>query len=339
MALWLLHLGARVAGYALEPPTNPSLFVLCGLTGQLTHIKADIRDYEKLSSSINQFQPVIIIHMAAQSLVRHSYNDPLLTYSTNLMGTANLLEAARHCHSVQAIVIVSSDKCYQNKEWIWGYRENDPLGGNDPYSSSKGGVELITQAYSHSFFNPREYRQHGVALASARAGNVIGGGDWAEDRLLPDLARALMAGKPVLIRCPQAIRPWQHVLDALGAYLLLAKKLCLQGPGFAGAWNFGPRDEESRAVQWVVNYVIDHWGGVNSCCLDQGSHPHESNHLTLDCSKARKELGWVPLWNLPAALQYTIDWYRAYINSEDIVDLSLQQISAYERGLTEREFN
>ncbi|MEN6349498.1 MAG: CDP-glucose 4,6-dehydratase [Syntrophomonas sp.] len=337
MALWLLHLGATVAGYALKPPTRPSFFTLCKLKNKLRHVNGDIRDYKKLSSFIKEFQPEIVIHMAAQSLVRESYEEPLLTYSTNVMGTVNLLEAARHCPSVQAVINVSSDKCYQNMEWVWGYRESDSLGGDDPYSSSKGCMELISRAYSHSYFNPRDYEQHGIALATVRAGNVIGGGDWAQDRLLPDLMRALIAGKPVNIRFPQAVRPWQHVLEALGAYLFLAQKLCLQGPHFGGAWNFGPVDEESKTVRWIVDYVIDHWGGANGFCLDNDNHPHESGHLALDCSKARKILGWSPVWNLPTALQNTITWYKAYINNEDVVETSLKQISDYEKALIGRK--
>ena len=252
LALWLQRLGADVTGYALDPPTTPSLFAVARVGAGMRSIINDIRDAETLAQAMREAQPEIVIHMAAQPLVRYSYQAPVETYATNVMGTVHLLEAVRQTDSVRAVVNVTSDKCYENREWVWGYRENEPMGGYDPYSNSKGCAELVTAAYRNSYFNPAQYSQHGVALASARAGNVIGGGDWAEDRLIPDILRAIAAGEAVNIRSPHAIRPWQHVLEPLSGYLLLAQRLIEDGPAHAEGWNFGPSEEDARPVQWIV---------------------------------------------------------------------------------------
>lgn len=274
-------------------------------------------------------RPEIVIHLAAQSLVRRSYLNPVETYATNVMGTVHLLEAARRSDSVKAVLIVTSDKCYENREWVWGYRENDPLGGHDPYSNSKGCAELVTAAFRNSFFNGQSAGQR-AALASARAGNVIGGGDWAEDRLIPDIMRRWLDGRSVLIRNPHAVRPWQHVLDPLGAYLLLAEKLYAEGARFAESWNFGPRDGDARPVSWVVERCRSLWGDGAMWERDQAEHPHEAHYLKLDCSKARAELGWEPRWNLEQALAATVEWYRAYQSGADLRQLTLRQIEDYE---------
>jgi len=267
--------------------------------------------------------------MAAQSLVRRSYVDPVETYSTNVMGTVQLLEAIRQTQSVRAVVNVTTDKCYENKEWVWGYRENEPMGGFDPYSSSKGCSELVTAAYRNSFFNATKHNEHQVALATARAGNVIGGGDWAEDRLIPDVLRAIEAGQSVNIRNPHATRPWQHVLEPLSGYLALAEKLYTQGPAFSEAFNFGPAEEDARPVQWIVEQLTQQWGDGAAWHLDCGTHPHEAHYLKLDCSKARAFLDWCPRWHLGQALQAIIIWHKALHRNQDMRALCLQQIQDY----------
>jgi CDP-glucose 4,6-dehydratase len=334
LALWLQSMGAKVVGYALPPPTNPSLFVAAKVAEGMTSIEGDVRDFPVLSKVFEKWQPEIVIHMAAQSLVRFSYANPIETYSTNVMGTVHLLEAARLAGSVRAIVNVTSDKCYDNREWIWGYRENEPMGGYDPYSNSKGCAELVTSAYRNSYFNPKEFDRHGVALASVRTGNVIGGGDWAEDRLIPDIMRAITQGKPVHIRNPHAIRPWQHVLEPLCGYLMLAQKLWEDGAAYGEGWNFGPNDEDARPVSWIVERLTGMWGEGAAWVLDGGGdHPHEAHYLKLDCSKARAKLGWIPQWNLSETLGYIIDWHKALEAGKDIRAMSLSQISQYEGGV------
>ena len=263
LCLWLQQLGANVTGYALQPPTTPSLFEIAVIGRGMESIIGDIREATTLSDAVRTAQPELVIHMAAQPLVRYSYENPIETYSTNVMGTVHLLEAIRKTQSVKAVVCVTSDKCYENREWEWGYRENDPLGGYDPYSNSKACAELVTAAYRNSYFNPDKYFEHGVAVASARAGNVIGGGDWAQDRLVPDMLRAIECGKPVLIRNPDAIRPWQHVLEPLSGYLLLAESLLTHGPANAEAWNFGPHDADAKPVRWIVDRL--HYGYRKAC--------------------------------------------------------------------------
>lgn len=329
LSLWLHSMGARTLGYALLPPTNPSLFDIAKVNEGLTSVIGDIRNLALLQSIFSEFRPEIVFHMAAQPLVRHSYIEPVETYSSNVMGTVNLLEAVRHTDSVRVVVNVTSDKCYDNREWVWGYRENEAMGGHDPYSSSKGCAELITAAYRNSYFHPAKYKEHGVALASGRAGNVIGGGDWAEDRLIPDIMRAIMAHKPVDIRNPFAIRPWQHVLEPLSGYILLAEKLWEKGAEFAEAWNFGPNDEDSKPVEWIADRLTKLWGDNAGWQLSEAIHPHEAHHLKLDISKSRARLGWHPRWSLPTALEMTTVWYRAYQAGRDMRNLVLEQIQSY----------
>ncbi len=335
LSLWLQSMGAEVVGYALAPPTNPSLFEVAGVGAGMTSIIGDIRDLPHLNKAFAEHQPEIVIHMAAQPLVRYSYSEPVETYSTNVMGTVNLLEAVRHTKSVRAVVNVTSDKCYENKEWVWGYRENEPMGGYDPYSNSKGCAELVTSAYRNSYFHPEKYSEHGVAMASARAGNVIGGGDWAADRLIPDIMRAIAKGEPVHIRNPNAIRPWQHVLEPLSGYLLLAEKLYQEGAAFAEGWNFGPSEEDARPVQWIVERLTQAWGEGASWKLDDGKHPHEAHYLKLDCSKAKARLNWRPRWHLARTLEEIADWHRACRDGRNMREMTLRQIDAYNTSTQE----
>ena len=332
LSLWLQSMDAQVVGYALAPPTNPSLFEVAEVGKGMTSIIGDIRDLDKLRSVFAEHKPEIVIHMAAQPLVRYSYIEPVETYSTNVMGTVNLIEAVRSTPSVKAVVNITSDKCYENREWEWGYRENEAMGGFDPYSSSKGCAELVASAYRNSYFHPEKYHQHGVAIASARAGNVIGGGDWAGDRLIPDILRAITEGKPVNIRNPHAIRPWQHVLEPLSGYLQLAQKLYEEGAAYAEGWNFGPNDEDAKPVQWIVEKLTQSWGEGASWVLDGGNHPHEAHYLKLDCSKAKSRLDWHPRWHLDESLSKIVDWYRAYQDGKDMRALSLSQIKYYAKS-------
>lgn len=330
LALWLHTLGAKVSGYALEPPTDPSLFHLCRLDQLVDSTIADVRDAETLQAAMRRADPEIIIHMAAQPLVRASYQVPVETYAINVMGTVHLLEAARSLSSLRAIINITTDKCYENREWHWGYRENEPLGGYDPYSSSKACSELVTAAYRNAFFHPQAYPQHGVALASARAGNVIGGGDWATDRLIPDCMRALLSGQPIVVRNPRAIRPWQHVLEPLCGYLMLAQRLVEQGTPFAEAWNFGPWDEDAQPVESIVRRLCVLWGQEASYRLDEDpSQPHEAAYLKLECSKARAELGWIPQWRLDRVIESIIDWTKAYQSGLEMRTVCLKQIDLY----------
>lgn len=323
-SLWLQSVGARLSGVALEPPTEPSLFKIADVSAGMEHFILDIRDYAALRAHVDNFQPEIIIHMAAQSLVRRSYDEPIEAYATNVMGTVHVLEAARRCSSVKAIVNVTTDKCYENREWVWGYREDEPLGGYDPYSSSKGCAELVSAAYRRSFF-----QNEGIALATGRAGNVIGGGDWAEDRLVPDILRALEAGETVRIRNPNAIRPWQHVLEPVSGYLVLAERLYHSGQVDSEAWNFGPRDEDARNVRWITEHMCALWGGQFDWEMQAGEHPHEAHFLKLDISKARQRLQWTPRWSLETALGKVVDWHRAWLNGRDMRAYCLEQIAHY----------
>ena len=336
LSLWLQQLGAQVTGYALPPPTNPSLFQVANVGQNMTSVIADIRDGIKLGEVMQAAKPDIVLHLAAQPLVRRSYKDPVETYSTNVMGTVNLLEAVRKTPSVRAVVNVTTDKCYENKEWVWGYREDEPMGGFDPYSSSKGCAELVTAAYRHSFFNLENHNEHAVALASARAGNVIGGGDWGEDRLIPDILRAIQLGQTVNIRNPYATRPWQHVLEPLSGYLTLAEKLFTEGTAFAQAYNFGPIEEDAKSVQWIVEQLTQRWGNGANWQIDGGTHPHEAHYLKLDCSKARSALSWKPRWHLDQALQAIIDWHKihnTHADSQTLRALCRQQINDYSVAL------
>ena len=330
MSIWLHGLGARVTGYSMEPPTKPNLFEDARVEGLLerSHL-ADVRDLGALRSAMEEAAPEIVIHMAAQSLVRRSYRSPVETYEVNVMGTVNVLEAVRMTGGVRAVINVTSDKCYANRERLEGYREEEPMGGHDPYSSSKGCSELVTSAYRESFFSTDGFNEHGVALASARAGNVIGGGDWAEDRLLPDCLRAVLAGRPIQIRNPGAIRPWQHVLEPVGGYLLLARKLFESGPGYAGAWNFGPNAESEVPVDYIVSKVIDMLG-YSEYEKQPGEHPHEAGYLKLDSSKSRKLLGWKPRWDLDTAIARIIEYMKAHIAKRDLLELCQEQIRQYE---------
>lgn len=329
LCLILNNLGSEVHGYALEPPTKPSLFAAAGIGELVKSNIADIRDYYKLLHVIQSVKPEIVIHMAAQPLVRESYKNPVETYSTNVMGIVNLLEAIRNTPGIKAVVNVTTDKCYENREWHWGYRENEPMGGYDPYSNSKGCSELVTASYRNSFFNSKDYKKHGVALASARAGNVIGGGDWAEDRLIPDFIRAISNGEEVKIRSPYAIRPWQHVLEPLSGYMMLAEKLYSDGPKYAEAWNFGPDDSDAKNVEWIAEKFCNLWGKGASFSLDKNPQPHEANYLKLDCSKAKTELGWTPKWNIEKALGSIVEWYQVWLNKGNVRLVSEQQIQKY----------
>ena len=330
ISLWLQQLGARLTGYALPPSTQPNLFEVADVGRDMTSVIGDIRDAAALARAMKESTPDIVIHMAAQPLVRRSYVDPVETYSTNVMGTVHLLEAVRQCPSVRAVVNVTTDKCYENKEWIWAYRENEPMGGYDPYSNSKGCAELITSAYRNSFFNVEEYAQHGVALASARAGNVIGGGDWSADRLIPDILSAFAKRQPVIIRNPQAIRPWQHVLEPLRGYLTLAENLFLNGTNCAEAFNFGPRQEDTQPVGWIVQKISELWGNGGTWRIGEGEQPHEANFLKLDIAKAAHRLNWHPKLHLNQALELTVSWAQSHQQAYNMRDLTMTQIDHYQ---------
>lgn len=335
LSLWLSQWGAEVIGYALPPPTVINLFDKLHLATRMTSIIGDIRDAEALQAVFNTHQPEIVIHLAAQPLVRYSYQQPVETYATNVMGSVNLLEAVRHCASVKAVVNVTTDKCYENQEWVWGYREQEAMGGYDPYSNSKACAELVTAAYRQSFFNPQQFEQHGVALASARAGNVIGGGDWAQDRLIPDIMRSCQLGQDVVIRHPHAIRPWQHVLEPLSGYLTLAQALYERPKQYAEAWNFGPQDCDAKPVQWIVDYVLKAWGEGRQSRLDATTQPHEAHFLKLDCSKAKAQLHWQPRWSLSQALDAVVAWHKADHAGEAMLAVSQAQLQHYLHSTTE----
>jgi CDP-glucose 4,6-dehydratase len=335
LSLWLQSLGAEITGYALSPNSKNNLFELANVERGMRSVIADLRDLSKLKHEIQLAAPEVVIHMAAQALVRKSYEDPLETYLVNVIGTANLLEAVRSTPKVKAVVNVTTDKCYENRSWTWGYRESDLLGGYDPYSSSKACAELVTAAYRTSFFNSKMGSHHRVNVASARAGNVIGGGDWAKDRLIPDLLLALERGEPALIRNPLSVRPWQHVLEPLNGYLCLAEKLASDNEGtFSNSWNFGPSDDDARPVQWIVEKMIQLWGG-GAWIHDETPQPHEANYLKLDCSKAKALLGWRPHWNLEMTLTAIIDWQKAFLAGEDVFAKTIQQIREFEKDLHE----
>lgn len=332
LCMWLSSMGAEVTGYSLEPSTSPSLFDLCNIKALLkNNVIADIRDSGQLNAAMQLAQPEIVIHMAAQPLVRESYKSPVETYEVNVMGTINLLEAVRNCTSVVSVVNVTTDKCYENKEWHWGYRENEPLGGYDPYSSSKACSELVTSAYRNSFLNGQIGGRR-IAVASARAGNVIGGGDWAADRLVPDTIRSILSGQKIVIRNPHSIRPWQHVLEPLSGYLLLAENLYNQGQEYASAWNFGPSDDDAKPVEWIVQEFCRKWNGA-SYEVDTSSQPHEAQYLKLDCSKANAELKWQPRWNLGQAIDKIIEFTIAYKEGDSLIDLCVRQIEDYQQSV------
>jgi CDP-glucose 4,6-dehydratase len=330
LSLWLDALGSNVTGYALAPPTEPNLFEQAEIAGHVDSICADIREFPRLKAAIAECRPEVVIHMAAQSVVWRGYEDPIETYSTNVMGTVNLLEALRQLKQPCAVVNVTSDKCYANREWVWGYREDESMGGRDPYSSSKGCAELVTTAYRESFFPPTALDPHCVALASVRAGNAIGGGDWTKDQLIPDLMRAFLAGQPCLIRNPSAIRPWQFVLEPLRGYLMLAERLTEDASRFASAWNFGPADTDAQPVSWIADELARTWGKDASWSQDAGTHPHEAHSLKLDASKSRACLGWHPVLPLKPALNWVVEWYRTFQQGGDLQRLTRKQIERYE---------
>ena len=325
LCLLLSNVGAEIHGFALTPPTEPNFFTVTDLHARLASSTiADIRDADTLTKAMQAAQPDVVLHLAAQPLVRYSYTAPVETYAVNVMGTVNLLEAVRQTPSVKAVVNVTTDKCYENREWVWPYRENEAMGGFDPYSSSKGCSELVTAAYRRSFLGPA-----GIHLASARAGNVIGGGDWAVDRLIPDFLRALDAGQLFTIRSPLATRPWQHVLEPLSGYLMLAERLYTEDRGFSEAWNFGPDEADAKPVQWIVEHLCSQVPHAAWQC-DVSPQPHEANTLRLDISKAKAQLGWRPQWNLQTALAMTLAWHQAWRQGSNMADLSLRQIREYE---------
>lgn len=333
MSLWLQSLGTQLVGYALLPSTQPNLFEIAQIGQGMTSVMGDVRNLSALQTVLSEHRPEIVIHMAAQALVRQSYRNPVDTYSVNVMGTVHLLEAVRQTGGVKAVLNITTDKCYENHEWVWGYRENEPMGGYDPYSNSKGCSELVSSAYRSSFFNANDYSQHGVALATARAGNVIGGGDWATDRLLPDILAAFEQGRPATIRNPNAVRPWQHVLEPLRGYLTLAERLYAHGPEFAEGWNFGPNDEDAKPVGWIAQQMASLWGQNAQWQTDSGEHPHEANFLKLDMSKARSRLNWHPTLRLPDALKLIVDWSKQRRAGADMRALTLAQIHRYQQSM------
>jgi len=319
LSLWLIKLGAEVIGYSLDPPTKPSHFELLNL--DMVSIIGDIRDRDNLNTTFKTYKPDIVFHLAAQPLVRYSYINPVETFETNVIGTINVFEACKNTESVRAIVNITSDKCYENKEWIWGYRENDPMGGHDPYSASKGCAELVTSSYRRSFFTPDDYgKKHNILLASVRSGNVIGGGDWGEDRLIPDVVKAISKNEKLYIRNPKATRPWQHVLEPLSGYLMLGQKLLEGRKDFADAWNFGPNEESHINVETVVKSMKERWDRFEYE-IDTESNPHEAKLLKLDCSKAHTLLCWKPVWDFEKSLDVTVRWYKEYYGDGRIYSL------------------
>ena len=336
LSIWLTSMGARVCGYALKPNTKPSLFTLAGIGKLLKHNIGDIRSEKKLKSALKMFKPEIVIHMAAQPLVRQSYKDPVETFQVNVQGTVNLLEAARSCGTVRVILNITTDKVDENLEKHHkGYREGEKLGGHDPYSASKACSEIVTASYRNSFFNVNDFKNHKVAVATARAGNVIGGGDWANDRLIPDCVNAVLNGKRIEIRNPGATRPWQHVLEPLGGYLLLCERLFRNGPKYSGAWNIGPDSKDCKPVGWVASEFCGLWGSKKSCAIQAGRHPHEAHFLKLDNAKAKKQLGWHPKWDIETALKKVVEWNINVLNGVDAREECLRQIYEFEH-LTRR---
>ena len=333
LALWLTRLGATVRGYALDPSTTPNLLTAARLGERIEDIRGDIRDGVALDKAMGEFTPEVVFHLAAQPLVRYSYEDPIGTYETNVIGTARVLDAVRRTPSVKAVVSVTTDKCYENKEWVWAYRETDALGGYDPYSSSKACAEIVSAAFRQSYFHASRLNRpggHTTAIATARAGNVIGGGDWSRDRLIPDLIAGFRKGVPVPIRRPRAIRPWQHVLEPLHGYITLAERLLTGDARFATAYNFGPAEDDAQPVEWIVEKMTAFWGEGARSVLDPDPGVHEAGYLKLDASRARADLGWRPRLRLETALEWVLQWYRGADRGEDLQALTLAQIAAYE---------
>ena len=333
LSMWLGSLGARVTGYSLEPPSKPAMFELLSLDDQMDSVIGDIRDLDRLADTVQTSEPSVIFHLAAQSLVRPSYEDPLGTYTTNVIGTANLLEVARSARDLDAVVVVTSDKCYADRGDKRHHVEQDPMGGHDPYSSSKGCAELVTSAFRSSYFEKAGASSRPVPIATTRAGNVIGGGDWATDRLIPDIVRSFGAHEPVRIRNPHAVRPWQHVLEPLGGYLVLAERLCTDGMAYADAWNFGPLESDARPVGWIVEQLATVWGSGFEWTIDDGDHPHESGFLMLDIAKAQAELHYSPRLDLAKALVWVAEWYDAYLRQRDLLESTNSQIARFEELL------
>jgi CDP-glucose 4,6-dehydratase len=342
LSFWLQQLGANITGYALSPEVEPNLFTLANVAEGIESIEGDIRDTHRVIAAIKHCRPDIVFHLAAQPLVRQSYREPVETFAVNVIGTANVLEAIRSSSTVRVVINVTSDKCYENREWIWPYRETDRLGGYDPYSASKACAELVSDSFRRSFL-----ADSSVALSTVRSGNVIGGGDWAQDRLVPDLIRCLLRGDPPRLRDPKAVRPWQHVLDPLHGYILLAEKMYVEGAKLAEAWNFGPDYKQPVNVGEVARELLERWGydgrlihqNLNartfrrqlvSDMYSKRQQPHEARHLALDCSKAKSRLGWKPLLDTKEAVRWTVDWYKAYANDADVRETTLQQIKLYE---------
>ncbi len=335
LSLWLQKLGAHVVGYSSEPPTEPNLFSVARVESGIISITGDVRDLPHVLTVFEEHLPEVVVHMAAQALVRQSYEDPVETYQTNVMGTIHVLEAARRCQFVKAVVVVTSDKCYENREQTGPYTENEPLGGSDPYSSSKACAELVTAAYRRSFFAIHNGPESVPVVTTVRAGNVIGGGDWARDRLIPDCIRAFVSRESVRLRYPLAVRPWQHVLEPLSGYLMLAQRLLLQGAqAFSGAWNFGPDGADDATVGAIAQRIARMWSGGSVTTLEQPNLPHEAGLLHLDSTKAITRLGWRPRWSLDRALEETVCWYKAWHSGEDMRSYTIGQISKYEAGLS-----
>ncbi|MES9934830.1 MAG: CDP-glucose 4,6-dehydratase [Sedimenticola sp.] len=330
LVTWLIDMGADVVGYSLEPNTEPSIFQAANIASGMNSVIGDIRNAGDLAGALEAHQPEVVFHLAAQPLVRYSYGHPVETYETNVMGTLHLMEAVRAAGSVRAAVMVTSDKCYENNEWVWGYRESDPMGGRDPYSSSKGCAELLIKSYRDSYFSDPGEDKEWTAIASVRSGNVIGGGDWSEDRIVPDAVRAFVAGEPLEVRSPGAIRPWQHVLEPLSGYILLAEQLVNEGVGYTGAWNFGPNPDDAKSVSSIVDTLVRFWGEGAGWRSVSDQKLHEANYLKLECAKARDILHWQPRWNLEEAIEKTVEWYKAFYAGEDVLSLMKTQIGQYE---------
>ena len=336
LSLWLQQSGAELCGLSLAPSTTVNLFEKAAVASGMQSVIGDIRNAELVRRVVGEFKPEIVFHMAAQPLVRQSYVDPIETYASNVMGTVHVLEAIRQTDSTRAVVTITTDKCYENREWDWAYREIDRLGGYDPYSNSKACAELVVSAYRNSFFNPEKFDKHGVAVASVRAGNVIGGGDWSPDRLIPDMIRAFAEGQAVRIRSPRAIRPWQHVLEPLRGYIRIAESLVDNGVQDAEAWNFGPEQSDAQPVSWIVNELAELWGDGARWELESVPQPHEAQNLKLDWSKAARRIEWKPSLPLKDALEFTVSWYKAYLHEQNMRDYTLGQIRAYEDRLQQR---
>jgi CDP-glucose 4,6-dehydratase len=328
LSIWLNELGAKVIGYGLKSNTDNDNFEVAGLADRIIDIRGDIRDYENLQHVFEKYKPQIVFHLAAQPLVRLSYENPKETYEINLMGTLNVLQCIRNSESVKVGIIVTTDKCYENKEQIWSYRENDAMGGYDPYSSSKACTELLIASYRNSFMNPKDYPKHQKSVASVRAGNVIGGGDWSKDRIVPDCIKALMENRAIEIRNPSSIRPWQYVLEPLSGYMLLAFKMYNDGIKYSGAWNFGPNEDSIIPVKRIVTMLIDNWGCGYSIDKPDTNAPHEANLLSLDCTKAKKHLNWFPKLNIEDTIKLTVDWYK-HFSDKDVYSLCVKQIESY----------